>query len=270
MVNVTEIIRTLITANHILDSQQVVDAFGHISVRNPSNPETYFLSGYLAPGLVSSASDIIEYFVSNSTPVDPNAGKGYSERSIHGEVLRRFSGVNSVIHSHAEAVLPFAISGVPLFPVFHMGGFLGTRVPVFDIAKFYNSSDQQDMLVNNAYFGTALAATFTNSTSSDVTTPENTVVLMRRHGFTTWGPDIETAVDRAVYTKVNADAERRAIDLRAAFGSSGLDVGPNFDLASLTDAQAAGSKKMNEATQDKPWPLWVKEVEVNPLYQNNA
>lgn len=86
---------------------------------------SYFLSGYLAPGLVSSPSDIIEYFVSNSTPVDPSAGKGYSERFIHGEVLRRFSGVNSVVHSHAEAVLPYAISGVPLLPVFHMGGFLG-------------------------------------------------------------------------------------------------------------------------------------------------
>ncbi|KAE9972575.1 hypothetical protein EG327_009450 [Venturia inaequalis] len=271
MVNVTEvIIRTLNTANHILDNQQVVDAFGHISVRNPSNVETYFLSGYLAPGLVSSPSDIIEYFVSNSTPVDPSAGKGYSERFIHGEVLRRFPGVNSVVHSHAEAVLPYAISGVPLLPVFHMGGFLGTHVPVFDIAKIYNSTNQQDMLVSNAYFGEALAATFTNSTSSDVTIPENTVVLMRRHGFTTWGPDIQTAVDRAVYTKVNANAETHAMELRAAFASSGLKLEPNFELAPLTDAQAAGSKKMNEATQDKPWPLWVREVEVNPLYQNKA
>lgn len=126
------------------------------------------------------------------------------------------------------------------------------------------------MLVSNAYFGTALAATFTNSTSLDVTIPENTVVLMRRHGFTTWGPDIQTAVDRAVYTKINADAESHAIELRAAFGSSGLNLEPNFDLAPLTDAQAAGSKIMNEDTQDKPWSLWVKEVEVNPLYQNTA
>lgn len=126
------------------------------------------------------------------------------------------------------------------------------------------------MLVNNAYFGTALAATFTNSTSLDVTIPENTVVLMRHHGFTTWGPDIQTAVDRAIYTKVNADAETHAIELRAAFSSSGLNVEPNFELAPLTVAQAAGCKKMNEDTQDKPWPLWVKEAEVNPLYQNEA
>lgn len=126
------------------------------------------------------------------------------------------------------------------------------------------------MLVNSAVFGAALAATFTNSTSLDVTRPENTVVLMRRHGFTTWGPDIETAVDRAVYTKVNADAESHAIELRAAYDSTDLDKEPNFDLAPLTDAQATGSKKMNEDTQDKAWALWVRQVEVNPLYQNMA
>lgn len=42
-IDLPQIIRTLITANHILDNQQVVDAFGHISVRNPSNPETFVL-----------------------------------------------------------------------------------------------------------------------------------------------------------------------------------------------------------------------------------
>jgi ribulose-5-phosphate 4-epimerase/fuculose-1-phosphate aldolase len=126
------------------------------------------------------------------------------------------------------------------------------------------------MLVNSDFFGAALASTFTNSTNPDVSIPENTVVLMRRHGFTTWGPDIETAVDRAVYTKDNAVAQSNAIKLRAAFDSSHLDLQPNFELASLTASQAVGCKKMNEATQDKAWPLWVRKVEVNPLYRNNG
>jgi ribulose-5-phosphate 4-epimerase/fuculose-1-phosphate aldolase len=115
----------LITANHILHHNNIVDAYGHISIRHPQNPEVYIMCGYMAPGVVSSSDDLIEYYIRDSAPVDPNAKKGYSERFIHGEMFRRWSGVNCVIHSHAEDVLPYVTSGVPLMPVFHMAGFLG-------------------------------------------------------------------------------------------------------------------------------------------------
>jgi ribulose-5-phosphate 4-epimerase/fuculose-1-phosphate aldolase len=103
----------------------VVDAYGHISIRNPTNPEIYLICGYTAPALVTSSDDLIEYWVKDSSTVDPNAKKGYSERFIHGEIFRMFPGVNCVVHSHAQAVLPYVTSGVPLLPVFHMAGFLG-------------------------------------------------------------------------------------------------------------------------------------------------
>jgi hypothetical protein len=83
------------------------------------------MCGYMAPGVVSSSEDLIEYYVSDGSTVDPNAKKGYSERFIHGEMFKKFPGANCVIHSHAEAVLPYVTSGVPLLPVFHMAGFLG-------------------------------------------------------------------------------------------------------------------------------------------------
>lgn len=84
------------------------------------------MSGYLAPALVKSSDDLIEYWVKDSSPVDPNAGKGYAERFIHGEILKLYPEVNCVVHSHAEAVLPYvAAINVPLTPVFHMAGFLG-------------------------------------------------------------------------------------------------------------------------------------------------
>jgi ribulose-5-phosphate 4-epimerase/fuculose-1-phosphate aldolase len=69
------------------------------------------MSRFIAPGTISSRTDLIEYWVDNAEPVDPNAGSGYSERCIHSEVLKRFPEVNSVIHSHSEAVLPYSISG---------------------------------------------------------------------------------------------------------------------------------------------------------------
>jgi ribulose-5-phosphate 4-epimerase/fuculose-1-phosphate aldolase len=69
------------------------------------------MSRFIAPGTISSRTDLIEYWVDTAEPVDPNAGSGYSERCIHSEVLKRFPEVNSVIHSHSEAVLPYSISG---------------------------------------------------------------------------------------------------------------------------------------------------------------
>jgi ribulose-5-phosphate 4-epimerase/fuculose-1-phosphate aldolase len=75
------------------------------------------MCGYMAPALVSSFGDLIEYWVDGSDPVDPNAKKGYSERFIHGEMFRRFPVVNCVVHSHAEEVLPYVANGVPLLPV---------------------------------------------------------------------------------------------------------------------------------------------------------
>jgi len=105
---------TLITANHILHHHAVLDAYGHISVRNPQNSATFFVSKSLAPALVSCREDIEEYYVEDASPVNKDAPKGYAERFIHSEVYKRYKDVNSVIHSHSEAVIPFSVSSVPV------------------------------------------------------------------------------------------------------------------------------------------------------------
>ena len=85
------------------------------------------MSGDKAPALVSSPSDLIEYRVADSSPVDPNAKKGYQERFIHSELYKRFPDINSVVHSHSQAVLPYTMNGVAMQPAFHIAGFLGTQ-----------------------------------------------------------------------------------------------------------------------------------------------
>lgn len=105
---------TLITANHILHYHSVCDAYGHISVRNPQDPSTFFISKSLAPALVSSKEDIELYRVSDASPVNEGAPKGYVERFVHSEVYKKYKDVNAVIHSHSEAVLPFSISSIPV------------------------------------------------------------------------------------------------------------------------------------------------------------
>lgn len=115
----------LVTANHILHYHQVLDAYGHVSTRSPFNPNTFVMSASTAPALVSSMDDLVEYEIEDASAVEKDAPKGYVERYIHSEIYKRFPMVNSVIHSHAEAVLPYGITTVPLRPLYHMGAVMG-------------------------------------------------------------------------------------------------------------------------------------------------
>lgn len=272
--DVTELKRKLITANHILHNQDIVDAYGHISVRHPQKRDVYIMSGYMAPALVKSSDDLIEYHVKDSSTVDPSAKKGYAERFIHGEIFRVYPEVNCVVHSHAEAVLPYVAADVRMMAVFHMAGFLGPEVPVFDVGQIYEPGDQQDMLIRNARLGTALAKQFSRNPHREAPSLDHAVVLMKRHGYTTHGADLETAVYRAIYTKVNAGAQTQAMLIGSVRGNSsehpGGYAGPSALPKPMSSDMLAGCQVMNEGTQDKPWGLWVAEVERNNLYVNNG
>jgi ribulose-5-phosphate 4-epimerase/fuculose-1-phosphate aldolase len=123
--NLTAVFNTLITGLHILHYNGVLDAYGHMSVRNPNNGSNFFMSRNLAPALVANSSDLVEYHVEDAAPIDPNAPSGFIERYIHSELYKRFPDINSVVHSHSPQVVPYTFSGVPLRPTLHMAGFLG-------------------------------------------------------------------------------------------------------------------------------------------------
>jgi ribulose-5-phosphate 4-epimerase/fuculose-1-phosphate aldolase len=146
-------------------------------------------------------------------------------------------------------------------------GLTGTEVPVFDIAKFYEPDDRQDMLVRNERLGTALAQSFLDRIGTRNSLPAHKVVLMKRHGYTTWGSQIEGAVYQAIYTKTNASIQAQAITLQRNYGSpASADAGAE----ALTVKMCQDCEKMNEGTMDKPWLLWVREVEKSGLYTNQG
>src|SRR5580704_12958867 len=91
------VIDDLVTANHILASEGILDGYGHVSVRNPANPNHYFLARSLAPGLVTAA-DIIEYDL-DSNPIG-DTRLSYRERFIHGEIYKARPDVMAVVHDH--------------------------------------------------------------------------------------------------------------------------------------------------------------------------
>ena len=124
-------IEELVLANRILSNEGVLDAFGHVSVRHPTDPGRYLLSRSRSPLLVEP-DDIIEYKL-DSKPVKRQAAHPYSERVIHGCHLpsaeRRHGGVPQ---PHAAALLPFCVAGKPIVPVFHVGATLGEQTPFWD------------------------------------------------------------------------------------------------------------------------------------------
>lgn len=151
--------------------------------------------------------------------------------------------------------------------------FIGTSVPIYDISKLYKPDDTQDMLVNREHFGSGLADHFVkNPRTTEKPSPDQAVVLMKNHGFTAVGSNIPQAVYRAVYTQVNARTQTSAITLRNAFFAVPHNsyVVSDGGLAYLNSEQANSCSLMAEASQDRPWGLWVKEVEAHPLYVNNA
>ena len=46
-------ISELVIANRVVAHLRLVDSFGHVTVRNPENPQRFFMSRSRAPGLVT-------------------------------------------------------------------------------------------------------------------------------------------------------------------------------------------------------------------------
>ena len=99
-----ELRHELAVANRVLANEGIIDAFGHISARNPKDPNRYFISRHRASELVEP-SDVLEMTL-DSEPVKPTNLRLYSEMVIHGEIYKARPDINSVCHHHAPAVLP--------------------------------------------------------------------------------------------------------------------------------------------------------------------
>ena len=76
----------LVAANRILAEHGVIDAYGHVSLRSPDNPNRFFLARAIAPQTVQ-VEDILEYDL-DSKPLDPKGRDSVNERFIHSEIYR--------------------------------------------------------------------------------------------------------------------------------------------------------------------------------------
>src|SRR6266404_9452173 len=145
MASLDALIKDLVIANRILAKEDVVDAYGHISVRNPDNPKHFFISRSLAPELIER-DDIVELDLEGQ-PVREEKRSLYLERFIHAAIYEMRPDVMSVVHAHAEDILPFGVAkATKLRPVIHSGSFIGASIPVWDIADKFGDTN---VLVTN-------------------------------------------------------------------------------------------------------------------------
>ena len=191
MTDIKALIRELVAGNRILANEGVVDAWGHISVRNPDNPNHYFLSRSRSPELVEP-EDIMEFDFENK-PIKDDGRPIYIERPIHGAIYAARPDVISVVHNHCPEILPFAITNVPMRPAVHNARRLGEKLDVWDIAKKFGDTD---LLVTTNDQGHDLAKTLGTATA----------VIMRGHGCAVTGMHIPDAVQCSLSIKNNANA----------------------------------------------------------------
>jgi HCOMODA/2-hydroxy-3-carboxy-muconic semialdehyde decarboxylase len=223
-----EELEDLVAAYRILADHGVIDAYGHVSIRSPRDPQRYFLAKSLAPELVE-LDDLMEYDL-DSVPVDPRGSESVRERFIHGEVYKARPDVMAVVHNHSPSVIPFSVTGVPMRPIYHMASFIGEGVPNFEIRDFEKGTD---LLVKSPSLGAALAKTLGKSPAS----------LMRGHGAVVVGENIARAVGRSVYLEQSARLQMQAMLLS-----------PGGKITYLDDGEVKASNPVQNYV--RAWPMW--------------
>ena len=229
----------VVAANRILANEDVVDAFGHVSVRDPRNSERYVMSHSRGPALVE-LEDLLEFEADGSkvNPDDPR--RPYGERVIHGAIYEARPDVNAVVHHHSYAVVPFSVSNVPLRPIAHVASVIGAEIPVWDIRDDFGDTD---MLVRSMEMGRKLAQAM----------GDNTCLLIRGHGAVVAGANVKQAVVAAVYLQVNAQLLSEALRLGEP------------EYLSPGEVEGSSAAQFSPLGLDRAWEYYCARAGVDPV-----
>jgi ribulose-5-phosphate 4-epimerase/fuculose-1-phosphate aldolase len=231
MTELNRVLADLVIANRILSHENVVDAYGHVSVRHPRDPKRFLLARSLSPEMVEQG-DIMEFDLEGKAAAG-DTRQPYLERFIHAAVYEARPEVVAVVHAHAEDVLPFGLTSAPLRPVIHSGSFMGEQVPVWDIRDKFGDTN---LLVTNMPQGRDLAGRLGG----------NNVTLMRGHGFVAAARSLIEVVRMSVYVPRNARVQMAAMQLGAVKPLSRGEI----------EARNAGYKPQSPETW-RAWEYWA-------------
>jgi len=232
-------ISELVIANRIISHLKLVDSFGHISVRNPENPERYFMSRARAPSLVSK-EDILEFNL-DSTAVDLRGLRPYSERFIHGCLYKSRPDVMAICHNHAHELLPLAVTKVVVRPALHSAAVIGNEVPVWDIRDYFGDTN---MLVTTNEMGNSLAGAVGKGKAA----------LMRGHGSVIVGKTVQDTVFTSFYLRLNSEVLIKA-----------MSMGEPITYLSPGEIDRSGELHSEAASQGRAWEEWCLQAGIAKL-----
>ncbi len=240
------LLRDLMAGNRILAHHGVLDAYGHVSIRDPENPNQFILSRSRAPELVTEEDFMVFDFTGEV--VNPEDKRGpYNERFIHAAIYEARPDVNSVCHSHTPSIIPFGITGIPLKPVWHQAAALGTNVPIWDVADEFPGPN---MLVNTVDMGRSLAQTLSTER----------LALMRGHGCVFVGRQTPDVVRFGVYA---LDVNARVLTLAHLMNGGNVKYLSDIEV----QGRAQGVRPSGEQFTPSPgggggreWEAWCAQV----------
>jgi ribulose-5-phosphate 4-epimerase/fuculose-1-phosphate aldolase len=225
------LLEDLVAANRILSDHGVLDAYGHVSARDPGHRGHYWISRSMSPALVT-ATDIIACDLDND-PVRPGETKLFFERVIHGEIYKARPDVMAVLHNHSPSLIPFCNSDTRLRPMVGNAAFLGEGAPVFDIRTV---DDEGDLNICTVAQAKGLAQAL----------GRHGLVLLRGHGAVAVGSSIRQVVRQAIIAESNAKQQIQATLL-----------GP---VHFLTASEIEYAKRTKPKDPDRAWQLWKQRA----------
>lgn len=232
-------ISELVIANRIVAHLRLVDSFGHVTVRNPENPQRFFMSRSRAPSLVTK-DDILEFNV-DSSPVDLHGFSPYKERFIHGALFNARPDVMAVCHNHAHELLPLAVTKTAMRPALHSASVIGHHVPVWDIRDEFGDTD---MLVTSNEMGDSLARSV----------GQGRAALMRGHGSVIAGKSLRDVVFTTYYLGLNAEVLIKA-----------MSMGKDITYLSAGEVDKSGELHSQSLSQGRAWEEWCLQAGVANL-----
>lgn len=234
--NAEEAVDQVVWANRILANEGIFDFLGHISVRNPENPKTFFIARAIAPETVTK-KDILEVDLEGTVVTKNPLGNPYSERIIHAAIYKMRPEINSVIHAHPQVVVAFTISEVQFKMVAHPLSVFYEGIPYFDGYIFKKGNG--GMLIQTKEEGDLVA---------NALGQKSIALWMKGHGYNVTGQSVPHAV-------------RYAIELRD--GVNILMTAAQFGKVWSMNYEDAKYSASVLGPPERAWGAWLSRVKKN-------
>lgn len=182
----------LVLASRILANEGILDGLGHISIRNPENPDTFLQSRSLSPEFITM-DDIMEIAMDGTVVVGIEGKKPYGERILHGAILKARPDLGCVFHGHPLPLIPFTVcKDMPLKPVMNYGAIF------YNGYAYYDDSDvSSGMIIITPEEGERVARAM----------GDKYACLLRGHGVITGAENIPQLVLDTILLTKNAEVQ---------------------------------------------------------------